>query len=78
MKVKSHIALPDVSNHHGAGAINRFFRSYYAAFILKKPVKATVLAFFSGIFALSVISMQHIKLGLSKCISLHDPALANL
>lgn len=41
-------------------------RRYYAPFILRDSVKAVIVAAFSGLFVLSVISMQHITLGLGK------------
>jgi Niemann-Pick C1 protein len=39
-------------------------RRYYAPFLLKPIVKAGVLIIFTGAFVASVISMQHLELGL--------------
>ena len=48
----------------GSGRITRFFRRKYGPFILNRSVKGFVLLFFAGIFVASVISIQHISLGL--------------
>lgn len=50
------------------GRIAYFIRRHYAPFILKPFVKGVVLLAFMGIFFASVISMQHIQLGLGASI----------
>ncbi|EIM88474.1 multidrug efflux transporter AcrB transmembrane domain-containing protein [Stereum hirsutum FP-91666 SS1] len=52
------------------GTLARLIRKYYAPFLLKPVVKGVVLAIFSGIFVASVISMQHIELGLDQRLAL--------
>ncbi|KAF7301480.1 SSD domain-containing protein [Mycena indigotica] len=54
----------------GLGRIARFIRRYYAPFLLKPIVKGVTLLFFSGIFVASIISMQHIELGLDERLAL--------
>ncbi|KAF7313605.1 SSD domain-containing protein [Mycena chlorophos] len=54
----------------GLGRIARFIRRHYAPFLLKPLVKSVVVAIFSGIFVASVISMQHIELGLDRRLAL--------
>ncbi|TRM68302.1 patched family-domain-containing protein [Schizophyllum amplum] len=54
----------------GLGVLARFIRRYYAPFILKPVVKAVVFAVFMGILALSIISMQHLRLGLDQRLAL--------
>jgi Niemann-Pick C1 protein len=51
-------------NTSGLGRIARFIRRHYAPFLLQPVVKGAVLLTFAGFFVLSVISMQHIQLGL--------------
>ena len=48
----------------GLGRIARFIRRYYAPFLLQPLVKGVVLLTFAGLFVASLISMQHIELGL--------------
>ena len=63
----SRIALLDASpNNGGLGSVARFVRRYYAPFLLKPVAKGFVLIFFAGLFVASIISMQHINLGLGK------------
>jgi len=50
----------------GLGKIGRFIRRYYAPFLLKPFVKGVVVVLFGGLFVASVISMQHIQLGLGE------------
>ncbi|TFK43177.1 multidrug efflux transporter AcrB transmembrane domain-containing protein [Crucibulum laeve] len=54
----------------GLGKMARFIRRYYAPLLLKPVVKGIVLLSFSGIFVASVISMQHIQLGLDQRLAL--------
>lgn len=51
------------------GRIARFVRKYYAPFLLKPVVKGIVLIVFAGVFVLSIISIQHIQLGLGMFVS---------
>ena len=51
---------------NGLGRIGRFIRRQYAPFLLRPLVKGVVVLAFTGIFVISVISMQHIQLGLGK------------
>ena len=61
----SRIALLDAPmNASGLGRMARFIRRHYAPFLLQPVVKGVVLLVFAGFFVLSVISMQHIQLGL--------------
>ncbi len=48
----------------GLGRLARFIRRYYAPFLLRPEVKGAVVVAFAGISVLSVISMQHLELGL--------------
>lgn len=41
-------------------------RRYFAPFILRDSIKAVVIAAFVGFFILSIISIQHIELGLGE------------
>ncbi|KIM21967.1 hypothetical protein M408DRAFT_18285 [Serendipita vermifera MAFF 305830] len=54
----------------GSGKITHFFRRKYGPFILNRSVKGFILLFFAGIFVASVISMQHISLGLDQRLAL--------
>lgn len=64
------IALVDAPNGSGLGTLARLIRHYYAPFLLRPVVKIGVLLTFAGIFVLSVISMQHIQLGLDQRLAL--------
>ncbi|KAJ7904273.1 patched family-domain-containing protein [Mycena olivaceomarginata] len=55
---------------NGLGRIARFIRRHYALFLLKPVVKGVVFALFGGVFVASVISMQHIELGLDQRLAL--------
>ena len=60
------IALPENTPvAPNTGRIARFMRRRYAPFLLKPVVKGFVLLSFTGLFVGSIISMQHINLGLS-------------
>ncbi|CAK5275780.1 unnamed protein product [Mycena citricolor] len=52
------------------GRIARFIRRHYAPFILRPMVKGWVTVIFGGIFVASVISIQHIRLGLDQRLAL--------
>ncbi|KAF7331817.1 SSD domain-containing protein [Mycena kentingensis (nom. inval.)] len=54
----------------GLGIIARFIRRHYAPFLLRPVVKGVVVVIFGGIFVASVISMQHIELGLDQRLAL--------
>ncbi|TFK27057.1 multidrug efflux transporter AcrB transmembrane domain-containing protein [Coprinopsis marcescibilis] len=54
----------------GLGFLAKFVRRYYAPFLLKPAVKAVVLIAFTGAFVASIISMQHIQLGLDQRLAL--------
>lgn len=54
----------------GLGLIARFIRRRYAPFILRPWAKVVVAFTFAGAFVLSVISMQHIQLGLDQRLAL--------
>lgn len=61
----SRITLLDAPmNASGLGRIARYIQRHYAPFLLQPVVKGVVLLTFVGFFVLSVISMQHIQLGL--------------
>lgn len=63
----SRIALLDVPpSGSGLGRIARFIRRHYAPVLLRPVVKGLVLLTFAGMFVASVISMQHIQLGLGE------------
>ncbi|KAF8204934.1 patched family-domain-containing protein [Pholiota molesta] len=71
IRLPSRIALLDGPNmNSGLGKIGRFMRRYYAPFLLKPLVKGFVLISFAGVFVASVISMQHIQLGLDQRLAL--------
>ncbi|PPQ77710.1 hypothetical protein CVT25_011145 [Psilocybe cyanescens] len=71
IRLPPRIALLDAPNtSSGLGTIARFIRRYYAPFLLKPFTKAAVLISFSGIFVASVISIQHIQLGLDQRLAL--------
>ncbi|KAF6762740.1 patched family-domain-containing protein [Ephemerocybe angulata] len=79
LKLSSRIALQDaLPVGSGLGPLAKFVRRYYAPFLLKPIVKAVVLIAFTGAFVLSVISMQHIELGLDQRLALpSDSYLVN-
>ncbi|TCD70844.1 hypothetical protein EIP91_001535 [Steccherinum ochraceum] len=71
IRLPSRIALLDPPPPgSGLGAIAKFIRRYYAPQLLRPEVKAGVLFFFTGLLAASVISIQHIKLGLDQRLAL--------
>ncbi|KAI5125056.1 hypothetical protein M0805_007479 [Coniferiporia weirii] len=53
-----------------AGGIARFIRRRYAPFLLRPIVKGTVILAFGGVFIGSIISIQHIELGLDQRLAL--------
>ncbi|KAI0068877.1 multidrug efflux transporter AcrB transmembrane domain-containing protein [Artomyces pyxidatus] len=52
------------------GILARLIRKYYAPFLLKPAVKGAILLVFGGLFIMSVISIQHIELGLDQRLAL--------
>src|SRR5258707_14073430 len=61
------IQLPEsTSNGNSPSTLARFIRKYYAPVILRPLIKGIVVLIFGGFFVLSVISMQHIELGLGR------------
>ncbi|KAF8897303.1 patched family-domain-containing protein [Infundibulicybe gibba] len=71
IRLPSRIALLDgPPAGSGLGRIARFIRRHYAPFLLKPIVKGTVLIIFAGVFVASIISMQHIQLGLDQRLAL--------
>ncbi|TFY81813.1 hypothetical protein EWM64_g2201 [Hericium alpestre] len=48
----------------------RLIRKYYAPALLKPVIKGIVILVFSGLFVASVISMQHLELGLDQRLAL--------
>ena len=56
--------LHDVPQSSGLGPVAKFIRRRYVPWLLKPFVKGFVLIIFLGTFVLSVISIQHIQLGL--------------
>ncbi|EPQ59387.1 multidrug efflux transporter AcrB transmembrane domain-containing protein [Gloeophyllum trabeum ATCC 11539] len=71
IKLHSRVALLDApSASHGLGSIARFIRRRYAAFLLRPVVKGVVLLTFGGLFVASVISIQHMQLGLDQRLAL--------
>ncbi|KAF8665679.1 hypothetical protein AX16_000132 [Volvariella volvacea WC 439] len=65
------VALLDASpTGSGLGRIARFIRRYYSPFLLQPLVKGVVLLLFGGVFVASVISIQHIELGLDQRLAL--------
>ncbi|KLO15877.1 multidrug efflux transporter AcrB transmembrane domain-containing protein [Schizopora paradoxa] len=71
IKIPARIALPDgVPVGPNMGSLARFIRRRYAPLLLQPVVKGFVLLLFSGIFLGSIISMQHIQLGLDQRLAL--------
>ncbi|GAW06208.1 niemann-Pick C1 protein [Lentinula edodes] len=59
-----------VSGSGPPGWLGKFFRRYYAPFLLRPVVKAVVLIVFGGIFVAGIIGMQGIELGLDQRLAL--------
>ncbi|KAG5646429.1 hypothetical protein DXG03_003479 [Asterophora parasitica] len=71
VRLPSRIALMEgPASGSGLGRIGRFIRRHYAPFLLKPAVKGFVMIFFTGVFVASVISIQHIELGLDQRLAL--------
>lgn len=69
------IMLHDAPQSSGLGSVARFIRRRYVPWLLKPFVKGFVLLAFLGVFVLSVISIQHIQLGLGTVTAslIHTP-----
>ncbi|KAG8949354.1 hypothetical protein FRC03_000364 [Tulasnella sp. 419] len=72
IKIPTKIALPldTPPSQRKHGVLSRFMRRYYAPFLLRPVVKGIVIAIFSGLFIASIISIQHIELGLDQRLAL--------
>ncbi|KDQ64657.1 hypothetical protein JAAARDRAFT_118766 [Jaapia argillacea MUCL 33604] len=71
VKLPNRIALLEAPpSGSGIGRIARFIRRHYAPFLLRPVVKAIVLLLFGGLFVGSVISIQHVQLGLDQRLAL--------
>ncbi|KAI0033352.1 multidrug efflux transporter AcrB transmembrane domain-containing protein [Vararia minispora EC-137] len=70
IRLPSRIQLPEDSHAPSPGILARVIRKYYAPFILRPFVKGVIILFFGGVFIASVISIQHIKLGLDQRLAL--------
>ena len=67
VRLSARIALLDnAAGSTNVGGVVRFIRRRYAPFLLRPFVKSIVLLFFTGLFVGSVISIQHIQLGLGE------------
>jgi hypothetical protein len=67
VQIPARIQLPESTpNGNSLGTLARFIRKYYAPFILRPLIKGIVILIFGGFFVMSVISMQHIELGLGR------------
>ena len=69
--IPARIQLPESTpngtlNGNSLSTLARFIRKYYAPFILRPLIKGVVVLIFGGFFVVSVISMQHIELGLGR------------
>jgi len=74
IRLPSRVALPNgPASAIGLGRIGRFIRRYYAPFLLKPFAKGMILVVFAGVFVASVISIQHIQLGLGTLIFIYAP-----
>ncbi|KAL5488039.1 NCR1 [Sanghuangporus weigelae] len=69
--LSSRIALPEGPPITASvGRLAKFIRRKYAPFLLKPVIKVIVLLTFGGVFVVSVISIQHIQLGLDQRLAL--------
>lgn len=67
IEIPARIQLPESTpSGNTVSPLARFFRKHYAPFILRPVIKGIVVLIFGGFFVISVISMQHIELGLGR------------
>jgi hypothetical protein len=67
IQIPARIQLPESTpNGNSISTLTRFIRKYYAPFILRPVIKGVVMLIFGGFFVASVISIQHIELGLGR------------
>jgi hypothetical protein len=67
IQIPARIQLPESTpNGNSLSTLARFIRKYYAPFILRPLIKGIVVLIFGGFFVMSVMSMQHIELGLGR------------
>ncbi|KAH9048952.1 multidrug efflux transporter AcrB transmembrane domain-containing protein [Lactarius hengduanensis] len=70
-QIPARIQLPESTPHgSGPGTLARLIRKYYAPFILRPVIKSAVILIFGAFFVISVISVQHIELGLDQRLAL--------
>ncbi|KAI0265104.1 patched family-domain-containing protein [Gloeopeniophorella convolvens] len=62
--------LEPTASGSSLSTLARLIRKYYAPFILRPVVKGAVMLIFGGFFVVSVISIQHIELGLDQRLAL--------
>lgn len=60
----------DLASAYGEGDLACFFRTIFMPFLLKRPVKITLLSIFSGIFVFSALCSKRIELGLDQRLAL--------
>ncbi|EJD53697.1 multidrug efflux transporter AcrB transmembrane domain-containing protein [Auricularia subglabra TFB-10046 SS5] len=70
IRMPSKIVLLDISPTVHASRLARIIRRHYAPFLLRESVKLVVLIAFGALFVASVISIQHIELGLDERLAL--------
>lgn len=59
------MALPEaIATSNGLGRIARFVHRHYVPFLMNSVTKAGVMMVFLGGFTASIVSIQHLKLGL--------------
>eukprot|EP00118_Oscarella_pearsei_P017402 m.172024 g.172024 ORF g.172024 m.172024 type:complete len:1424 (+) comp39077_c0_seq10:145-4416(+) len=61
-------AAPELESHK-SGIVYRFMKNYYAPFLMEGPVRVLVMAVFTGLFAASIVGMQHLHVGLDQRVS---------
>ena len=65
IQILASIQLPESTpNGNSVGTLTRLIRKYYAPFILRPAIKGAIMLIFGGFFVVSIISIQHIQLGL--------------
>ncbi|EJU00044.1 multidrug efflux transporter AcrB transmembrane domain-containing protein [Dacryopinax primogenitus] len=69
-RLSQRVALMETAPNPEGSAVTRFVRKRYAPFLLKKEVKACVLAAFTGLTVLSLIGVRHVHMGLDQRLAL--------